>query len=551
MKRKPSRFQRRGGYVVIASLLAVGLGMAAFSSGLLLNSYRSQADALSFHTAVATDAADSAYRRDLATALIQSSISQVVAGGASPQLDAAGNYKLRKTRRVTEPNAPGPVVGGSGVTDSINSGSGVTGALPSVVEWTPVNAGGYSLLVPPEGVIRPKGNVQFLGRKFRINVVRSSTMVGSLGGGATSESADVPVSVIEMPTQQFSVIGETLSIPTMAILGSVLAKNLHMASGASIANAVTVTDDATWEAGARVGGISLSVAKPGSSSGAVLAKGLQTGAFSNGESIGAEKLSIVRSDEKGTMMQLGDPTSDAEGISMTFLQKASPTRWDAYTLPAFQCNTVIAVTLDANRLVATVSISSRSTDTLDSRIASPSSAVAPFSLSASDGEVNGVTLTRSSADRALIQVNPVALATVLGAPRTGRSIYVDVRSATGKRLGIANELVGVKLSNLADLQSLGGFSLVTPNTLMIAGSINTVNPVPLSIFASNVIYGASGAPNVVHSGQKQLLSNPDIADVRNDAGVIPTAKVALTLMDRSGALDIPPVTLKRWLVVNE
>jgi hypothetical protein len=537
MKRKPRKLQQRGGYVVIASLLAVGLGMAAFTSGLLLNSYRAQEDALAFHVSVLTASADSTWRREFAVNFARAAIDKVNRNAADISINPGDSYNSGN---------------GTSVEASLSAGSGVAGNLPDVVAWTPTNAAGYGLVPAPEGTVRPKGNNQMIGRKFSISVQRTTTKVDPLSGAQTQETAPLPMSIIEIPAQQFAVVAHNVNIHGVTVNGSAVADSANLDSSAVISGSLTVTQDAQWSAGATVGGSVLFTAKQDAASGAALAKGLEAGAY--GSPVSANAFSVVRSDEKAMLMQLGDTRLDPEGINKLLLQPAAPTMWDAYALPAYQCRTLVYATVSADKLTAQVTLYSRDISSLASRLGAASPIGAPFTVNTGGAAINGVSLSANVQGRALIRVDPYGIAAATGSTSSAWAIYADVKSASGLRMGTGANFVGVLLSDIPNMTTLQGFSLVTPNVLVLTGQINQTAPrVPVSLFAGRVNYGKNASDKIVFTGQRQFTGSnqADVAVLKNDGGTIQTARQTVSLIDGLATTTVPPVTIKHWLVISE
>ncbi len=543
MRRKQ---QREGGYMVLIVVVCVGLLMSGLATGMLINSYRAQSIVREMSVQTEATKADLQYRRDLATALFNSVVANVLAGGSTVAISSTA----------------APAYGGTVVTSGDSSlderatwtksgtysGSGSLG----VTAWTTANGGGYTLQTPTGTAYRMLGGSSFLAKKFIISASRSIQGLDNLRttGTTPTDAETMKVVVYEIPKQSLAAYGDALQIPAnMAVAGSVFAKKLNLGAGSEIGSAA-VTDDLFWGAGSQVGSISLSGSKQAEAGGSELAKNLEAGVYSGGVPVGPEEISVFRGNEFGMVLDLGDQGMNSEGIRNGLLPSTSPTTWEGYVKPYYQCSTRIDATLDAAKTTATVVIKVVSTSSLASRIAAGTQSGSAVVLNVNGAEVNGLSLVQTGTGRINLRVDPVLLSARVGVS-SARAISVDLRDAIGSRLGN----IGVSLKGMKDLSTLGGFSLVTPNVLTLQGRVNTTNAVPLSLFATRTIFGTKANAQVEFNGQMTVEGTgtgyASLGEMTNDYGTVGAGQKVVNLSNVTAVVKVPPVTEKIWVITAE
>lgn len=537
--------------MVMTVLIAVGMLMAAVASGMLLNSFRAQENMRFLARQTEVSNSDTQFRRDLASAIFDEVVSSVMTGSTvvgpngEKRYDYGGSI-IDVANGVTALDERGNTIAGNSAIGSMNLG---------VVDWTPVNGGGYSLIDASSLVYRLTGSDVFVGKKFEIEAVRLVQNIDNFrkatrGGGArpATDRESMKIVVYEVPMQSLAAYGKDLIVPdNFNIAGSVLAARLRLATGASVASA-TVVDDLFWESGAIVNGIPLAGRKASDVAGAALAKSLEAGELSEGVPVGPESVSVIRSNEFAMMLELGDQGVDAEGVLNVLLPATTPTAWDAYVRPYYQCSVRIEAWMRASNDQCDIVVRQVPVGTLPQRLGAGVE-VGRGVVQLNGPTFNGMQLLRNHANRVMLKIDPLSLAALVGW-NNARAVYVDVRDSGANRSGN----IGVMLSNLPDISNLQGFSLVTPNTLALQGNINTENVVPMSLFANNVLYGNSGAGTKVEfSGQvaKQNSGGVDVTEMRNDRGAVPVGGKTISLQNMVSAAQVPPVTQKIWLITAE
>lgn len=535
--------KNQSGFVVVATLLAIAVLAGASGTLLLLNSYKAEYAAREFAARVELDAIDQDLKRSAANTLL-----------SSLQTSAGGQFTLPSS--VTRTGAAMALVTGAkdaqAKFDSLATTlSNATGNLLSVSAWSPT-ATGYTTNTPPSGVFaHQRGSI--VSKVMSVDVARTANIKNNLISGENGRAADTGafrIRIYEIPSQTWAAAGDNISIDNsvqLSTAGSVWANNLDL-NGASIYFAL-VTDDLKWTSGSRIGGRQLTAAKSVANAGQKLAKDLERGVY--GAVIAPDRVSVLRGHESAFIAQLGDHGTTSDGgvaIPNMLLPKATPTNWDAYCLPYYQTSLRISAQVNAAKTeINNVTVSVYNTATLSGRMGSPTSTYNIGTLTVGGPGSNGLSARINNSGRVLLQVDP----TSLPGGDAARAIYADIRSVGGSRTSTD---AGVLLSHIEDISSLGGFSIVTPNTLALEGKINTSNSVPMSVMAREVLFGNASNTDVIHTGQMSRWTTGNginLAEMKNDqSGGAPTSKT-LNWADITDPLRVPPVTAKQWLVVTE
>lgn len=542
----------KSGFVILLTTIVITLSMIGLALMLQQGSYRAQNQARSSSIASEVVAKDITLKRFAAENLMQQIVSSINNSSnttASISTNLATNYASSTVTPVGESNATSLNVTDSGVTTAklvaANSSSGAF----TVAAWSPTSSL-YSLISLPLGSYRVRGGTIF-GREFRVDYNRSLSTTDNLKRSYASRttSAAAYARIFEFPTQT-AVFGRSVRLrPVATINGSVIAQDLTVDANTVIGGAVTVSGALTTGTSTRIG--SSSPASINSDATANLAKQLEAAATP----ITPDDISVIRGNEFATIVDIGDNTPDAEGIPGLLLPGAAiPNYWEAYTKPFYQCGTRVAAQLNAGGTTVAVTIRKSTLTTLGTRVTT--SIVSTFNLTVGATQSNGLRCLRRSPNNDIeLSVDVTSLGAIVGNPAC-RSMYVDFKDSAGLRIAAASRLC-VHIVNASNLSSYGGFSFVTPNRLVLTGSINTVSPVPSSIFAYATHYGFTAPPvSVTVSGQignlgTSLNGMNDIAGMRSLSNTsVPDEDKSIVLNNVTSANNLPPVTLKTWLIFS-
>lgn len=382
---------------------------------------------------------------------------------------------------------------------------------------------------------------RLLGRKVQLPYQRRADLEDPLRPRLSGRSStDLrELTIYEIPGQS-AIAGRRVKIGNQPIEGSVAVRDLELGSDASIGGSLTVWNRLRMEAGARVSGKTASAAFD-SLVDSQLVRKLETGALTGGSRVRNGEISVIRSNEWAAWLDLGDRHSNSEGICSLLLPASSPTLWDAYTLPYYECETKIFATWENDSTVR-VRMVSGTAATLSERLAQ-SGGGSDFVLGRNTPGHAGISYRQAASGERLLAIDMA----VFG----GRTLYVDFVSTGGQRL--ANRLF-VTLRNARDISRLGGFSLVTPNRVLLHREVNTVHPIPLSMFAAEFRYGYGHmAAQLAFDGQLGSVGDGENfePDRHPTSGQTQAAVQSLHLADISQPARLPPIVLKSWLIVAE
>ncbi len=522
--------------------------------GLMLqqSSYRAQNGARSSSIASELVAKDITLKRFAAENLMQQIVSSLEnSSNTTPSISAtlADSYVSSTVTAPGESTSTNLNVTDSGVTTAKSVTTNATSGAFTAAAWSPTSSL-YSLINLPSGPYRVRGGSIF-GREFRVDYNRSLSTTDNLKNSNASRitSAASYARIFEFPSQT-AIFGNSVRVrPIATVNGSVIAQNLTVDANTVISGSVTVSGSLTTGTSTRIG--SSAPASINSSATATLAKQLETAATA----ITPDDISVIRGNEFATIVNIGDNTPDSEGIPGLLLP-GTPiiSYWEAYTKPFYACGTRVTAQLSVAGTTVAVTIRRAIVTAIGTRTSS--TVLSNFTLTVGGSQNNGFRCFRRAPNNDVeLSVDITALGSIVGNPAC-RSMYVDFKDAAGLRIAPASRLC-VHIVNASNLSSYGGFSFVTPNRLVLTGSINTVNPVPSSIFAYSTHYGFTAPPvSVTVSGQignLGTLSNGmnDITGMRSLANTsVPDGDKSIVLNNVSSANNLPPVTLKTWLIFS-
>lgn len=545
------RIKNNGGFGILLSICVICLCMMSLSLLLLHNSYQSEHSVRQISLINEEASKDTALQRDTANDLMSQIVVAVKSGATTASMSAANN-SYSTTLNAT----PGSTVTRLDVSDSaVITSKSVTGDTIAsgltVAAWSPA-APQYSAITLPSSIYSLR-NGTIVGKSFNLSFTRTLAASDNLKTTqqTSSDSLSKTIQIIEFPSQT-AVSGKSVRVtPQATVVGSVVAQRVTLDAATHIGTSVTVSRNLVAAANTQVGTTTISAAISSAAT-ASLSKQLEAGAFSAGTPVNQGTISVIRGNESAAMVELGDRTPDAEGVPAVLLQAATPNNWDEYCLPFYACSTRITATLNALGTIALISIKTYDTATYSGRV-TVTTTIVPFNVTAGGAAVKGISLANKGTAKVLL-VDPVTLA-VSVTVASARAVYVDFLNSAGKRLDATSNLF-VGLTASSNLSTLAGFSLVTPNRCVCSGKINTITPVPFSILATEMRYGFIGFPPVLHTGQAGNLgtattTDNDITALRGLAGTaIYDSGKQLTLNDITVSTQIPPVTLKNWLVLT-
>jgi len=410
----------------------------------------------------------------------------------------------------------------------------------NIHSWEPPSTY-YKQLQPTREALRLAGTgTQFIGREIQISYRRNSTHTDALRPHATQKTrSDFRECIIYEIPSQTAVSGRSILIGHHPVAGSVAARNLTLSPDALVQGGLTVWGRMRLGQGARFSQKTISK-EVDALIGSEVVKRWEAGEFSSGSGISSNEVSLIRSNAWGAWLDLGDRRPSTEGISTLLFPSASPTLWDAYTRPYYQCETRLIAKLKDGHSKLEVSLFSASTDTLANRL-QPSRHVQTFDLLKNADTIAGVAYRETTTGERLLVLDMATFG--------GRTVYVDFTASDGQRL--ADHLF-VAFRNAEHLARPGGWSLVTPNRILLRGKINTSHPIPMSLLASEIRFGHSQhASRLTFQGQSVSMADGVTlqTDRYPDAGSGRASIQSLHLHDLSHPEQLPPIILKSWLII--
>jgi hypothetical protein len=430
-----------------------------------------------------------------------------------------------------------------------------TGAGGTGSSWS--NASGitttWQSLAVPTGSRKLFGNrTTFVGRILYTRYLEQHSGSDNAVNLSKTKAANKEVRLYEFPANTFAAAGDRVYINGSSVNGNVLAGWLEMrGANAQVAGAASVYRRLSTDANARINGITL--ASLDAAAGPKLAKRVEAGYYGSAALNG--QVSVFRGTEEEALVILSDMTRNGEGIPQMFrkVEGRSPTAFECYFLPAYQCRIRVSAQLVADAAQpggyrATVSIYNASVSNLPASLATETLAQT-FNLSANGGATKGFSLAYSSVGTPnwYIAFDP---AEGHDAGLNLGSIYIDFKNQSGART--SNHFVVLK-SYSPTLGNVSSFSLVTPNLLKLTGTLNQNNK-PMSIFAPEVRFGVDAAPaSVVLSGQRGTLDPTGALAVDTvksfDGTNISAAAKTVNLTDITSPSAVPPVNVLAWMLL--
>lgn len=404
-----------------------------------------------------------------------------------------------------------------------------------VGSWNP-DLPTYSVVRLPNHRQRLAGSMDRTGFQRTLRYSRNMGSSGALLANQPRSEA-VELTFFEFPSQT-AVFGRSVSAGNQVIAGSVVARDVRMIATSRINNGVTAWNSITAAAGAILSGWTLRRDVSGRAT-AEQAQAFTSGA--NGDPAAEDLIAFTRGDSRGIWLDLGDRTPDAEGVPTFLKVRTGPSRWEAYCAPPYACISRVHARLASAGDSADVRITRTDPSTLEGRVAEPVE-VGRRTLTIGGTAWMGIHLHRGPRGETLLVLDPIAF--------SSPSVYLELLDSAGRR---QTSGMFVSLRNAADLGSLRGFSLVTPNTVLLRGEVNTRNPVPFSMIATAVRYGYGHLPATVDfAGQRGNASDSAVLDISRFATAGNTPAAALgEFVDIAAPGGVPPVHLKSWLLLSE
>lgn len=523
---------RKGSVLAIVIPFSVALfSLAAMFLYLTVNSKRAtaansvRAETYQRQTDAAHAAAQGLSRQSLSNILFS-----VVTAGIQGNNRVNLNHQASVTEAIDADYASGGIGSVSFTTSSGNAADPSSDLLAAL-------AMPYVSLPFPDIRFSPKPTgAAFIAKRFDYGVVTSYAQNDNISASPitsqeTTESTQ-SLTLYEVPTQ-FAVDGGDVTI-TKAVNGSVLARNVVLR--ANVGGTVAAEKSVEWNAGISVDGVSLP-ARTGNGTGFIEALNHSTGLNFK------KQVTLLEAQSSVQWIPLGDRSLDSEGIPMICRTPATSTDWDVYTHPYFS-----------------TSVRIRSTTPI-SRSSPPLFSTLPCYISAGDGSAGqrrgemmssptfGEIMTASNgylpaSGVAIMVVVDVSNIPVISGTRT---LFVDLVSdyAASPRKSV---LIGLK--NADNLTS--PFSLVSANPVVFLGNFNSTG-MPASIIAPAVLHSLSPvSPQVTFTGlRSSIRRNVPMDPFSVQAGNTTIAAYSITLADVNGTnpANLPPVTLKNWLIV--
>ena len=531
------RQSNQGGYGTVLAVCVISLCIVGLASMGLHNSYRQQHAVRTSAFSVEVSSKDAVLAgnagRDIftqvQTAMNNGTANTGISGtlGYSTNIGAAAGVRLD----VSDSGASG--------TKTVTATNTV--GVPTMTAWSPT-VSPYSLInLPAVSSVSVRGG-QVVGRVFDVAFQRNINLRDNIGGVTRTFSQPKRVRVFEIPAQT-AVFGRSVMLDG-ATAGSVLAGELSLAANAT-AVSVTVSRALTAAAGATVGGKQLRELTNEAAS-AALAKRLEAGDVTSNGPVSPQTISVIRGTDNVMFVDLGDRALGADGVPNILRRPVAPapTAFERYVLPFYACTLRIAVTLNPARTSGAYTMTCF--DAGGVAVKKTTSGT----LTVGGAAVNGLRLSARGTVVSLA-LDPIAVASsaavsgVGGGLPAARAVFCEV-AGTGQNI--------ITLTNARTLTTLQGFSLVSPNQVVLSGRVNTQAPVvPVSILATSVRAGWYSAGSVNFSGQVGRLSGSTPGAPTNKTrsfdGDSATGGVTV-LTDIPSPARVPPVTLKSWLILS-
>lgn len=384
------------------------------------------------------------------------------------------------------------------------------------------------------------------------------------------------ITIYEIPAQT-AVSGDNIAVGqeqsgssnNQVVSGTVVGNQVLIDGTARISNNVAAVDTLTWNAGAQIGGHTLTTPRANMSNYNYLETLQQQNLVTSNHEV-----SVLSEVGKVMVYPLGNRAPRAAQANVpTYYLSPNTTASDgtapigndfysAYTYPYFatqvriQCRNAAIITTPAADATATVVVKTYRTNTLTNRITQVGTET--FTLDAATGTGSSwmKLINSPSSGKAMLAIDPNAaqadaLIVAVGGAKT---FYADVTDATGSRTNW-----GTGFYNGSSL-TVASLSLVSPNTVYLNSDLNTGN-VPLSIIAPHVAYSlGTGTPSSLsYRGQRGTVTEGSttriaVTNLENGTGgSLPLAAKSVTLNDVPGLTpsSLPPIVPLTWVITAQ
>lgn len=424
----------------------------------------------------------------------------------------------------------------------------------------------------------------FIGKAFGYNITttyqQTDNTTDTLSPLHPPTTTQYLLEIYEIPAQT-AITGDNIIVgqeasgspDNLIVSGGVVANSVLIDGSAKISNNVAAVNNLTWNAGAQIGGHTLSTARSGLDNYNYLETLTQEGLITSNHEI-----SVATEGSKILLVPLGNRALRAAqaDVSTFYLSpNSTPTdsnaigtdNYSVYCYPYFatgvriQCrNATItaasagppAVSADASMVVTVTTYHTNSLSARTTPIGTET-----YTLDAVNGSsCTWMKLVNSpDTNDCMLEIDPNAAQTdpLIKSLSTNENdtFYVDLTDATGSRAAY-----GVGFYNAATINT-PGLSLVTPNTAILNNELND-NAVPFSVLAPHVAYslGSSTPGSMNYTGQRGIVTEGSttavpITNFKTFSGTsIPLAAKTVTLNDTSALTpaNIPPIVPRDWLV---